>query len=142
MLQLKLLGIDADTGENGVDALEAWGPGRYAAVLADIHMPQMDGHELARRLRAAEADRGAVRTPIVAVTANAMKGEEERCLASGMDAYLVKPLNIERLRATLERWLPIRDASSIGDLTDQKESPTAIDRNVLAASFSEDRAAM
>jgi hypothetical protein len=50
----------------------------------------MDGHELARRLRAAEADRGAVRTPIVAVTANAMRGEEERCLASGMDAYLLR----------------------------------------------------
>jgi len=52
MLQLKLLGIGADTAENGVEALEAWGRGRYAAVLADIHMPHMDGHELARRLRA------------------------------------------------------------------------------------------
>src|SRR5215469_12023080 len=80
MLQLKLLGIAADSVENGVDALEAWTRGRYAAVLADIHMPLMDGHELARRLRAAEANRGTARTPIVAVTANAMKGEEERCL--------------------------------------------------------------
>ena len=121
MLQLKLLGIAADTAENGVDALEAWAPGRYAAVLADIHMPHMDGHELARRLRAAEADRGAVRTPIVAVTANAMKGEEERCLASGMDAYLLKPVSIERLRATLERWLPVQAESSIGDRPDQME---------------------
>jgi two-component system, NarL family, sensor histidine kinase EvgS len=73
----------------------------------------MDGHELARRLRAAEADRGAARTPIVAVTANAIKGEEERCLASGMDAYLVKPVSIEQLRATLERWLPIQEESSV-----------------------------
>jgi len=142
LLQLKLLGIAADSAENGVDALAAWARGHYAAVLADVHMPHMDGHELARQLRAAEADRGAIRTPIVAVTANAMKGEEERCLASGMDAYLVKPLNIERLRATLERWLPIREASSIGDLADQRESPTAIDRNVLAAWLGEDRAAM
>jgi signal transduction histidine kinase/CheY-like chemotaxis protein/HPt (histidine-containing phosphotransfer) domain-containing protein len=142
LLQLKVLGVAADSAENGVDALAAWARGHYAAVLADVHMPHMDGHELARRLRAAEADRGAVRTPIVAVTANAMKGEEERCLASGMDAYLVKPLNIERLRATLERWLPIREASSIGDLADQRESPTAIDRNVLAAWLGEDRAAM
>src|SRR5262249_40897859 len=91
-LQLQVLGIAADTAENGVDALKAWAPARYAAVLADIHMPLMDGHELARRLRADEADRGTVRTPIVAVTANAMKGEEERCLASGMDACLVKPV--------------------------------------------------
>jgi two-component system sensor histidine kinase EvgS len=142
MLQLKLLGIGADTAENGVDALEAWTRGRYAAVLADIHMPHMDGHELARRLRAAEADRGAVRTPIVAVTANAMKGEEERCLASGMDAYLVKPVSIERLRATLQRWLPIQAESSVGDRPDQREPTSAIDRNVLAAWLGEDRAAI
>jgi CheY-like chemotaxis protein len=105
-----VLGIAADSAENGVDALAAWARGRYAAVLADVHMPHMDGHELAWRLRAAEADRGAARTPIVAVTANAIKGEEERCLASGMDAYLVKP---EQLRATLERWLPIQEESSV-----------------------------
>jgi len=142
MLQLKLLGLAADTAENGVDALEAWARGRYAAVLADIHMPHMDGHELARRLRAAEADRGAVRTPIVAVTANALKGEEERCLASGMDAYLVKPVSIERLRATLERWLPVQAESSVGDRPDQKEPTAAIDRNVLGAWLGDDRAAI
>jgi CheY-like chemotaxis protein len=113
VLQLKVLGIAADSAENGVDALAAWARGRYAAVLADVHMPHMDGHELARRLRAAEANRGAARTPIVAVTANAIKGEEERCLASGMDAYLVKPVSIEQLRATLERWLPIQEESSV-----------------------------
>jgi CheY-like chemotaxis protein/HPt (histidine-containing phosphotransfer) domain-containing protein len=125
--------------ENGVDALEAWGRGRYAAVLADIHMPHMDGHELARRLRAAEADRGAVRTPIVAVTANAMKGEEERCLASGMDAYLLKPVSIERLQATLERWLPVQAESSV-DQPNQSEPTAAIDRNVLGAWLGEDAA--
>jgi two-component system sensor histidine kinase EvgS len=117
--------------------LEAWVPGRYAAVLADIHMPLMDGHELARRLRADEADRGAVRTPIVAVTANAMKGEEERCLASGMDACLVKPVAIERLRATLERWLSI-EAESVGD--GPMKSTPAIDRAVLAAWLGDDQA--
>ena len=114
---------------------------RYA-VLADIHMPHMDGHELARRLRAAEADRGAVRTPIVAVTANAMRGEEERCLASGMDAYLVKPVSMEHLRATLERWLPVQEESSVGDRVDQREPTAAIDRNVLAAWLGDDRSAM
>jgi CheY-like chemotaxis protein len=133
VLQLKLLGIVADTVENGVQALEAWAPGRYAAVLADIHMPHMDGHELARRLRATEADRGAVRTPIVAITANAMKGEEERCLASGMDACLVKPVSIERLRATLERWLQVQAASTGDDRADNREPTAAIDRNVLGA---------
>jgi CheY-like chemotaxis protein len=76
-------------------------------VLADLHMPGMDGYELTRGLRSAEAEAGSARTPIVAVTANAMRGEEERCLAAGMDAYLAKPVAIERLRATLERWLAI-----------------------------------
>jgi signal transduction histidine kinase/FixJ family two-component response regulator len=142
VLQLKLLGIAADSSENGVEALAAWARGRYAAVLADIHMPHIDGHELARRMRAAEADRGAVRTPIVAVTANATKGEEERCLASGMDAYLVKPVSIEQLRATLERWLPIQEESSVDDRIDQGEPTAAIDRNVLAAWLGDDRAAI
>jgi signal transduction histidine kinase/DNA-binding NarL/FixJ family response regulator len=140
VLQLKLLGIVADTVENGVQALEAWTPGRYAAVLADIHMPHMDGYELARRLRAAEADRGAVRTPIVAITANAMKGEEERCLASGMDACLVKPVSIERLRATLERWLQVQAASAGDDRADEREPTAAIDRSVLGAWLDEDAA--
>jgi two-component system sensor histidine kinase EvgS len=104
-------------------------------------MPHMDGHELAGRVRAAEADGGGARTPIVAVTANAMKGEEERCLASGMDAYLVKPVSVERLRATLERWLPIQDESSTGDRADPRKG-AAIDRDVLAAWLGEDRAAI
>jgi CheY-like chemotaxis protein/HPt (histidine-containing phosphotransfer) domain-containing protein len=139
MLQLKLLGIAADTAENGLDALKAWAPGRFAAILADIHMPHMDGLELAQQLRAAEADRGAVRTPIVAVTANAMKGEEERCLASGMDAYLLKPVSVERLRATLERWLPVQSESSTSDRSNQT---AAIDRNVLGAWLGEDHIAI
>jgi signal transduction histidine kinase/DNA-binding response OmpR family regulator len=142
VLQLKLLGIAADSAANGVDALAAWVPGRYAVVLADIHMPQMDGHELARRLRAVEAERRSTRTPIVAVTANAMKGEEARCLAVGMDACLVKPVSIERLCATLERWLPIRGESSVGGPADSRKPATAIDHDVLAAWLGEDRAAI
>jgi signal transduction histidine kinase/GAF domain-containing protein/DNA-binding response OmpR family regulator len=143
VLQLKLLGIAADGAENGAQALTAWKRGGYAAVLADIHMPKMDGRELAQRLRSAEADRGALRTPIIAVTANAMKGEEERCLASGMDAYLVKPVSVERLRATLERWLPIHEeASSISNPKDRTECTAVIDRNVLTAWLGDDEAAL
>jgi signal transduction histidine kinase/CheY-like chemotaxis protein/HPt (histidine-containing phosphotransfer) domain-containing protein len=141
VLQLELLGIAADSVENGVDALEAWARGRYAAVLADIHMPHMDGHELARRLRAAEADRGAVHTPIVAITANAIKGEEERCLASGMDAYLAKPVSIEQLRATLERWLPVDGSKREQQGREAQSNPVAaIDRAVLAGWLSDEAA--
>jgi signal transduction histidine kinase/ActR/RegA family two-component response regulator len=108
VLQLKVLGIVADSAASGADALQALARNHYAAVLVDIHMPRMDGHELTRQLRASEANRDGAHTPIIAVTADAMKSEEERCFASGMDGYLAKPVRIERLRATLERWLPIQ----------------------------------
>ncbi len=111
--QLDLLGIAADSVDDGVEALEAWAR-RPLHRGARRHPHAAHGRLRAdRRLREAEADGGdSARTPIVAVTANAMKGEEERCIAAGMDAYLVKPVSIERLRATLERWLPIGDESS------------------------------
>ena len=142
VMQLSLLGIAADSASSGVDALAAWARTRYAAILLDIHMPRMDGHELTRRLRAAEVERDGVRTPIVAVTADAMKGEEERCLAIGMDAYLLKPVNIERLRVTLERWLPIHVEDNIAGSAEQAKSVSAIDRGVLAAWLGDDRAAL
>jgi CheY-like chemotaxis protein/HPt (histidine-containing phosphotransfer) domain-containing protein len=143
--QLELLGIAADTVNDGVEALEAWASGRYAAVLADIHMPRMDGHELTRRIRVAESDPGSARghTPVVAVTANAMKGEDERCLVAGMDAYLAKPVNMDALRATLERWVPIQETDyATGEAGDKPKRPTAINREVLAAWLGDDQAAI
>ena len=139
--QLDLLGIDCDTAEDGVQALAAWAPGRYAAVLADIHMPHMDGHELTRRIREAEAT-GDSRTPVVAVTANALKGEQERCLAAGMDAYIAKPVNIDRLSTTLERWLPIQGGGAAASSVEKPPTAAAIDRGVLAAWLGDDRAAI
>ncbi len=140
--QLDLLGIAADSVNDGVEALEAWAAGRYNAVLADIHMPHMDGYELTQRIREAEqGGKHAGHTPIVAVTANAMKGEEERCIEAGMDAYLVKPVNIERLRTTLERWLTVGSAkghASVGN----GEAGAAIDRSVLGAWLGDDQAAI
>ena len=141
-LQLGLLGLEAETANDGAGALAACSRARYAAVLADIHMPHMNGYELARRLRAAEDERGGTRTPIIAVTANAMKGEEERCLAAGMNAYLLKPVSIEQLRTTLERWLPIRGESSAGGAADERQAAGAIDRAVLAGWLGDDRAAI
>lgn len=144
--QLDLLGIDADTAVDGVEALAMWTPGRYAAVLADIHMPRMDGYELARRIRLAEAEREGVtkRTPMVAVTANAMRGEEERCLAAGMDAYLAKPVTIGRLRAALERWLPMDGIDQAEDTPGRsaRNAAPAVDRGVLEAWLGDDRAAI
>ena len=115
--------------------MKAWGRNLYAAVLVDIHMPRMDGHELTRQLRASEANRDGARTPIIAVTADALKNEEERCFASGMDGYLVNPVSIERLCATLERWLPIQGEFQVTET----KSGAAIDRDVLATWLADDR---
>jgi CheY-like chemotaxis protein/HPt (histidine-containing phosphotransfer) domain-containing protein len=140
--QLDLLGVDADTAADGEKALEAWSRNAYAAVLADVHMPRLDGYALTRRLRAAEGEwPGAARTPVIAVTANAMKGEEERCLAAGMDAYLAKPLNIDLLRATLLRWLPLDDEFG-GERVLRGADGAAIDRSVLASWLGDDREAI
>jgi signal transduction histidine kinase/DNA-binding response OmpR family regulator len=140
--QLGLLGLSADTCENGAEALAVWAPGRYAAVLVDLHMPGMDGYELTRQLRTAEAESASARTPIVAVTANTMMGEEERCLACGMDAYLAKPVALGRLRNTIERWLPIGDDNPPSHPAAAGSGDGAIDPNLLAAFYGDDRAAI
>jgi HPt (histidine-containing phosphotransfer) domain-containing protein len=104
----------------------------------------MDGHELTRRIRASEtARRRMVRTPIVAVTANAMKGEEERCLALGMDAYLVKPIQLERLHAILDSWLWIAlDQDRVTNASARGARDSAIDRSTLASWLVDDQAAI
>jgi CheY-like chemotaxis protein/HPt (histidine-containing phosphotransfer) domain-containing protein len=142
--QLDLLGVAADTAADGQEALDAWLAKPYGAVLADIHMPRMDGYELTRRLRAIEAERPVdhQRTPVVAVTANAMKGEEERCLAAGMDAYLVKPVNIDALRTMLVRWLAIDETEDSHGFAGERAGPRAIDSNVLASWLGDDREAI
>src|SRR5262249_36389871 len=114
----------------------------YAAVLLDIHMPRMDGYELTRRLRAAEPERDGMHTPIIAVTADAMKGEEERCLETGMDADLLKPANIERLRACLESWFPLQVQNHLAGPVNETKYGTVIDREVLAAWLGDDRDAL
>ncbi|MBX9841891.1 MAG: PAS-domain containing protein [Xanthobacteraceae bacterium] len=140
--QLDLLGIAADSVNDGVEALDAWAAGRYNAVLADVHMPRMDGYELTARIREAEREgKRPGHTPVVAVTANALKGEEERCIGAGMDAYLVKPVNIERLKTTLERWLPVGDGKGPA-APKANEAGSAIDRSVLGAWLGNDQAAI
>jgi signal transduction histidine kinase/CheY-like chemotaxis protein/HPt (histidine-containing phosphotransfer) domain-containing protein/CHASE3 domain sensor protein len=104
--QLALAGYASEAAVDGEDGLEKWRSGRYALLLSDVHRPRLDGYELARAIRDEEARDGRARTPIVALTASALKGEAERCLAAGMDDYLAKPVGIPVLTATLRRWLP------------------------------------
>ena len=104
--QIALAGYASESTADGVQALDAWRSGRFALVLSDVHMPEMDGYALAGAIRADEAARGLPRTPVVALTASALKGEAERCLAAGMDDYLAKPVAVPVLAACLQRWLP------------------------------------
>jgi signal transduction histidine kinase/HPt (histidine-containing phosphotransfer) domain-containing protein/ActR/RegA family two-component response regulator len=101
--QLSLLGYAADVVANGRQALDRWRSGDYALLLADLHMPEMDGYDLTLAIRLAEAGRS--HTPIVALTANALQGEATRCQAVGMDGYLTKPASLARLAAEAEKWL-------------------------------------
>jgi two-component system sensor histidine kinase/response regulator len=99
---LEKMGHAVDVADNGVDALAAHARVRYDAVLMDCQMPLMDGFEATRQIRQREgSDR---HTPIIAMTAGAMAGDEEKCLASGMDAYLSKPVKPETLAAMVEHW--------------------------------------
>jgi PAS domain S-box-containing protein len=100
------LGHRPTMAENGAAAIESWlaaraGGAAYDCVLMDLHMPGMDGLEATRRLRAIEAEHNDMRTPIVALTANVSVEDRDACLAAGMDGFLVKPLDRERLAAVL-----------------------------------------
>jgi two-component system, NarL family, sensor histidine kinase EvgS len=102
--QLELLGYAAELAEDGHTALAMWRSGRFGLLLTDLHMPGMDGYELARTIRQEEAP-DAVRRPILALTANAMKGEARRALDLGLDAYLTKPIRMADLQAALQTAL-------------------------------------
>jgi PAS domain S-box-containing protein len=101
--QLKRLGYRGHAVGDGHEAIEAVATGAYALVLMDCQMPEVDGFEATREIRRAEAGRGA-HIPIVAMTANALEGDREACLAAGMDAYLAKPVQLSALRAVLEEF--------------------------------------
>ena len=101
-----LLGLDVDVAEDGRAALARLDEARYDVVLMDCQMPVMDGYAATRARRALESERGWPRLPVIAMTANAMVGDREKCLAAGMDDYLTKPIDRRLLEASLARWLP------------------------------------
>ncbi|HET9835979.1 MAG TPA: ATP-binding protein [Rhodanobacteraceae bacterium] len=121
--QLARAGYACETSFDGEDALERWNSGRYALLLADIHMPRMDGYQLTAAIRAIERSERRERTPIIAITANVSKGEPERCLGAGMDDFLGKPLRIAQLAATLHRWLPHVAFDPAGRVTENMSKP-------------------
>jgi len=100
---LTLVGCEVDVAENGKQAVEKAAAGRYDVILMDIHMPQMDGLQATRAIKALPGDRG--KAPIIAMSADALPRQVERCYAAGMVDYIAKPIQREALYAKIERWL-------------------------------------
>ena len=97
---LEKLGYKADLAGNGLEVIEALQRQPYDLIFLDVQMPEMDGYETARQIQLRWPDR----PRIIAMTGNAMQGDREKCLAAGMDDYIVKPVRIDDIRTTLERW--------------------------------------
>jgi PAS domain S-box-containing protein len=108
---LERCGCRVDVACDGREALEALAARRYDAVLMDCQMPEMDGYEATAELRRREQSDGR-HTPVIAMTAQAMDGDRERCLAAGMDDYVTKPMRHAELTETLRRWIPARRSAT------------------------------
>jgi CheY-like chemotaxis protein len=110
---LKHCGCTCDVANNGDEALTALDKNRYDLVLMDCQMPEMDGFTATREIRRRESSENAAHhLPILALTANALKGDRERCLEAGMDDYLTKPLQAAQLQAMLAKYLGMQPTAS------------------------------
>ncbi len=142
--QLALLGYPCEMAGNGREALDRLACGDFRLLLTDCHMPEMDGYELTAEIRRRERETGR-RLPIIAITANALKGEADRCLAAGMDDYLQKPLEMGRLKQTLRKWRVRADSTACAAAVAPgtraaAPEPAAIDERALKDVFGDDLA--
>ena len=119
---LELLGCHVDSAEDGRQALEVSATSAYDIIFMDCQMPIMDGFTATARIRERERQTQAARTPIIALTANAMAGDRDHCLAAGMDDYLSKPFSQDQMKEMLSRWLSQTDLSSLH--RDQTNTPS------------------
>jgi signal transduction histidine kinase/CheY-like chemotaxis protein len=104
LAMLNRLGLTADVAVSGLEALRLWNRGGYDLILMDCLMPELDGFDATREIRRRE-NSDAPRTPIIAMTANAMRDDREQCFAAGMDDHLAKPVTLDQLAKALTRWL-------------------------------------
>jgi CheY-like chemotaxis protein len=110
---LKAFGIEARLASDGAEAVSSVQQSNFDLVLMDCQMPGMDGYDATRAIRALETQEGRRRTPIAAMTANAMQGDRERCLNAGMDDYIAKPIKRDVLAGLLAKWLPDSDTARL-----------------------------
>jgi two-component system sensor histidine kinase/response regulator len=111
---LDSLGLEVSCARNGEEALQAVREGQYDVVLMDCQMPVMDGFAATSEIRRFERDNGRARkVPVIAITANALQGDRESCLAAGMDDYLSKPFTQQQLGAVIGRWIALPLASTV-----------------------------
>jgi signal transduction histidine kinase/CheY-like chemotaxis protein len=122
---LEGLGLQVSIAANGIEAVHAVTHRRFDLVLMDCQMPEVDGFEATRRIRTQAAAANPARIPIVALTANAVHGDRERCLAAGMDAYLAKPFRTAELHAAIRPWLAVHDDMPRADGHVTQASPPA-----------------
>ncbi len=105
---MRKLGFAAEIAGNGLEGLTAWRTGRFGLVVTDCHMPEMDGYDMTRAIRADEKAAGDGRhVPVIALSADAVSDAAQKCRASGMDDYLTKPIELAKLEAAILRWLPV-----------------------------------
>jgi CheY-like chemotaxis protein/HPt (histidine-containing phosphotransfer) domain-containing protein len=124
--QLARLGYAADLAEDGRQALEKFQSVVYGLVITDIHMPEMDGFELTDAIRTLERSGARRRVPILALTANVLASEAERCLAAGMDDHLGKPIALAQLRDALAQWLPRAGGAPATPVSPPPAPPVAV----------------
>jgi signal transduction histidine kinase/CheY-like chemotaxis protein len=130
---LESIGLHCDIAANGLEALEAIRVSNdtlpYTVVLMDCQMPEMDGYDATRAVRVGKAGAGNKELPIIAMTANAMQGDRDKCTDAGMDDYVSKPINISVLKSALTKWI------LKGEALEQPNNETLIEKPISADDF-------
>jgi two-component system, sensor histidine kinase and response regulator len=123
---LEKIGVSVEVANNGKEALEALDIKNYSMVFMDCQMPELDGYEATKLIRKSELNTEH-RTPIIAMTANAMKGDREKCLAAGMDDFLSKPIDVSKLKAVIKHWTSMEiESSSKADIVEKIEHDVSV----------------